>query len=80
LRHRSLCGWLLGRGLRRIAKTVTETSDGPDEQRIRGIHFDLLSKAKYVHVYGAIGNGAIVAPNGVEQLFAAYPITPLQED
>src|SRR5947209_14192896 len=58
-------------GLRIVVEAVPEASDGANEGRVGGIGFDLLPEPEDIHVNGSIGYGAIMAPDGVEQLFAA---------
>src|SRR5579862_2181106 len=51
-------------------EAVAETADAADEGDSFG-DFDLLAEPKDVDVDSAVGDSAVMAPDGVEQLFAA---------
>lgn len=62
-------------GLDSVVKAIAEATDGADEERVSWIRFDLLAEAQDVDVDGAVGDGAIVAPNGIEQLLTTEDYT-----
>ena len=52
-------------------KRIAEAAHRMNQPGRRRVLFDLLAQAQNIHVDGAIGDGAILPPNGVQQLFAA---------
>src|SRR5262245_10624827 len=42
-----------------------------DQLGVRGIFFHLLAQSQDVHIHGAVGDGAVLPPYGVEQLVPA---------
>ncbi|SPE31588.1 hypothetical protein SBA6_160018 [Candidatus Sulfopaludibacter sp. SbA6] len=50
---------------------IAEAADGMDQNGAAGVRFDLLAQAQDVDVHGAVGDGAVLAPDCVEQLLAA---------
>ncbi len=63
------------RGEDALVEAVAEAADATDEDGGGGIGFDLLTQAKDVDVDRAVGYGAVVAPDRVEQLFPAENYT-----
>ena len=54
-----------------VVEAIAEAADAADQEGIGRSAFDLLAQAQNVDVDGAVGHRAVVAPHGIEQLFAA---------
>src|SRR5579863_2193188 len=52
-------------------EAVAKAADGANEEGVGGIGFDFVAQAEDVDVDGAVGDGAVLAPYGVEELLAA---------
>src|ERR1017187_5882864 len=64
-------GGVRNRFNRVLIEAVTEASNGADQARIGGVRLDFLAETQNVDVHGAISDGAIMAPDGIQELLAA---------